>query len=263
MSEAMPAEQLTVELIPAFQDNYIYLLRVPGSDVVGIVDAGDAAPAIAELDRQGLTLTHIFNTHHHPDHVGGNDALKARFPRARLIGPASETARISGMDQTVADGEKVKFGPLSFKVIEVPGHTSGHIAFWTEQGQAVFCGDTLFAMGCGRMFEGNAAQMWSSLGKLKWLPSATRVYCGHEYTQTNARFALTVDPDNAALVGRAAEVAQLRAAGKPTIPSTIGLENETNPFLRADEPAIAKAVGLAGADPVQVFAEIRLRKDNF
>jgi hydroxyacylglutathione hydrolase len=263
MSEAMHAEHLTVELIPAFQDNYIYLLRVPGSDVVGIVDAGDAAPAIAELDRQGLTLTHIFNTHHHPDHVGGNDALKARFPKAKLIGPASETARIPGMDQTVVDGEKVEFGPLSFKVVEVPGHTRGHIAFWTEQGAAVFCGDTLFAMGCGRMFEGNAAQMWNSLGKLKWLPSVTRVYCGHEYTQTNARFALTVDPDNAALVSRAAEVAQLRAAGKPTIPSTIGLENETNPFLRADEPAIARAVGLAGADPVQVFAEIRLRKDNF
>jgi hydroxyacylglutathione hydrolase len=263
MSEAMHAEHLTVELIPAFQDNYIYLLRVPGSNVVGIVDAGDAAPAITELDRQGLTLTHIFNTHHHPDHVGGNAALKARFPEAKLIGPASEAARIPGMDQTVVDGEKVAFGPLLFKVIEVPGHTRGHIAFWTEQGAAVFCGDTLFAMGCGRMFEGNAAQMWNSLGKLKWLPSVTRVYCGHEYTQTNARFALTVDPDNAALVSRADEVAQLRAAGKPTIPSTIGLENETNPFLRADEPAIARAVGLAGADPVQVFAEIRLRKDNF
>jgi hydroxyacylglutathione hydrolase len=260
---ASNAEQLKVELIPAFQDNYIYLLRVPGSDVVGLVDAGDAAPAIAELDRQGLTLTHIFNTHHHPDHVGGNGALKARFPDAVLIGPASETARIPGMDVTVSDGDKVAFGPLSFKAIEVPGHTTGHTAFFTEQGQAVFSGDTLFAMGCGRMFEGNAAQMWNSLGKLKWLPSSTRVYCGHEYTLTNARFALTVDPDNQKLVSRAAEVEALRAAGKPTIPSTIGLENETNPFLRADEPDVAKAVGLPGADPVEVFAEIRLRKDNF
>jgi hydroxyacylglutathione hydrolase len=266
VSEAMSAqadEQLNVELIPAFQDNYIYLLRVPGSDVVGLVDAGDATPAIAELNRQGLTLTHIFNTHHHPDHVGGNDALKGRFPDATLIGPASEIMRIPGMDLTVSDGDRVEFGPLSFKVIEVPGHTRGHIAFWTEKGEAVFSGDTLFAMGCGRMFEGNAAQMWNSLGKLKWLPSVTRVYCGHEYTQTNARFALTVDPDNGILIQRAAEVDRLRAVGKPTIPSTIGLENETNPFLRADEPAIAKAVGLPGADPVQVFAEIRLRKDNF
>jgi hydroxyacylglutathione hydrolase len=258
-----PATELNVEIIPAFQDNYIYLLRTPGSDVVGILDAGDATPALAELDRQGLTLTHIFNTHHHPDHVGGNNALKARFPDALLIGPASETGRIPGMDVTVSDGDKVEFGPLSFKVMAVPGHTTGHIAFWTEQGQAVFSGDTLFAMGCGRMFEGTAAQMWNSLGKLKWLPSVTRVYCGHEYTQTNARFALTVDPDNQILVARAAEVDRLRAAGKPTIPSNIGLENQTNPFLRADEPAVAKAVGMAGADPVSVFAEIRLRKDNF
>lgn len=145
----------------------------------------------------------------------------------------------------------------------MPGHTRGHIALWTEQGRAVFCGDTLFAMGCGRMFEGNAEQMWNSLGKLRWLPSDTRVYCGHEYTQNNARFAVTVDPENTALAKRFEEVKQLRAAGKPTIPSTIGLENDTNPFLRADEPGIAKAVGLAGADPVTVFAEIRQRKDNF
>jgi hydroxyacylglutathione hydrolase len=259
----MSTEALRVELISAFQDNYIYLLREPDSDVVGIVDAGDAAPAIAELDRQGLTLTHIFNTHHHPDHVGGNDALKARFPNAALVGPRSEVERIPGMDVTVADGDKVDFGTLSFKVIAVPGHTRGHIALWTEKGEAVFSGDTLFAMGCGRMFEGNADQMWNSLGKLKWLPSNTRVYCGHEYTRTNARFALTVDPDNQVLAERAEEVERLRAEGKPTIPSTIGLENETNPFLRADEPAIAKAVGMPGADPVKVFAEIRLRKDNF
>ena len=259
----MPTEALSVELISAFQDNYIYLLREPDSDVVGIVDAGDAAPAIAELDRQGLTLTHIFNTHHHIDHVGGNDALKARFPNAALVGPKSEAERIPGMDVTVADGDKVDFGTLSFKVIEVPGHTRGHIALWTDRGEAVFSGDTLFAMGCGRMFEGNADQMWQSLSKLKWLPSSTRVYCGHEYTRTNARFALTVDPDNEALVRRAAEVERLRAVGKPTIPSTMGLENETNPFLRADEPAIARAVGMPGADPVKVFAEIRLRKDNF
>ena len=259
----MSTEALSVELIPAFQDNYIYLLREPDSDAVGIVDAGDAAPAIAELDRQGLTLTHIFNTHHHPDHAGGNDALKARFPGATLVAPKSEVARIPGIDLAVADGDKVDFGTLSFKVIEVPGHTRGHIALFTEKGEAVFSGDTLFAMGCGRMFEGDAGQMWSSLGKLKWLPSNTRVYCGHEYTRTNARFALTVDPDNRKLAERAEEVERLRAEGKPTIPSTIGLENETNPFLRADEPAIAKAIGMAGADPVKVFAEIRLRKDNF
>jgi len=262
-AENLPIDTLSVELIPAFQDNYIYLLRAPGSEDIGIVDAGDAAPAIAELERQGLTLTHIFNTHHHPDHMGGNDALKARFPKAKLVAPKSEVERIPGIDEKVADGDRVAFGGLTFKVIEVPGHTRGHIALWTEQGRAVFCGDTLFAMGCGRMFEGHAEQMWNSLGKLRWLPSDTRVYCGHEYTQNNARFAVTVDPENTTLAKRFEEVKQLRAAGKPTIPSTIGLENETNPFLRADEPGIAKAVGLAGADPVTVFAEIRQRKDNF
>jgi hydroxyacylglutathione hydrolase len=254
---------LTVELVPAFQDNYIYLLRTPGSSDVGIVDAGDAAPALAELDRQGLTLTHIFNTHHHPDHIGGNDALKARFPKAKLIGPASETARIAGMDVTLKDGDAVDFGTIHFKTLEVPGHTTGHIALYTEDGNAVFSGDTLFAMGCGRMFEGTAPQMWNSLNKLKRLPPATRVYCGHEYTQGNARFTLTVDPSNKAAVDRAAEVDRLRTANLPTIPSTIGLENETNPFLRADDPAVATGVGLPGADPVTVFAEVRRRKDNF
>jgi len=256
-------ERLNVALIPAFQDNYIYLLREPGSDAVGIVDAGDAAPALVELERQGLILTHIFNTHHHPDHIGGNEALKARFPKAQLIGPRSETGRIAGMDVTVKDGDMVAFGELSFKVIEVPGHTTGHIAFWSEEAAAVFCGDTLFAMGCGRMFEGTAEQMWRSLGRLKVLPADTRVYCGHEYTQNNARFALTVDPGNRALADRAAEVNRLRAEGRPTIPSTMGLEVRTNPFLRADDPAIAQTVGLAHADPVRVFAEVRQRKDNF
>src|SRR3569623_904582 len=142
----MSAQDLNVELIPAFPDNYIYLLRTPGSDEVGIVDAGDAGQAIAELDRQGLPLTHIFNTHHHPDHMGGNAVLKARFPKAKLGGPKSEVGRIPGMDVTVADGDTVEFGGLTFKVSEVPGHTRGHIALWTDKGQALFCGDTLFAM---------------------------------------------------------------------------------------------------------------------
>jgi hydroxyacylglutathione hydrolase len=254
---------LNVELIPAFSDNYIYLVRDPGGDAVGIVDAGDAAPALAELDRQGLALTHILSTHHHPDHVGGNGALKARFPDAKLIGPKSETGRIPNMDMMVEDGDFVPFGTLSFKVIAVPGHTTGHVAYWSDKGEAVFCGDTLFAMGCGRMFEGTPPMFWGSLNKLKWLPSVTRVYCGHEYTQTNARFTLTVDPDNQAVVARAAEVDRLRAAGKPTLPSTIGLENETNPFLRADDPVVARNLGMEGADPVAVFAEIRRRKDDF
>ncbi len=254
---------LDVALIPAFQDNYIYLLQTPGSRDVGIVDAGDAGPAIAELERQGLTPTHIFNTHHHPDHVGGNAALKARYPEAKIIGPRSEAARIPDMDRTVGEGDIVDFAGITFKVLEVPGHTTGHIAFFTDEGEAVFCGDTLFAMGCGRMFEGNPPQFWSSLGKLRALPAATRVYCGHEYTQTNARFTLSVDPDNPAVARRAAEIDRLRAEAKPTIPSTIGLENETNPFLRADDPVIARNVGMEGAAPYEIFAEVRRRKDRF
>ncbi|HTJ63549.1 MAG TPA: hydroxyacylglutathione hydrolase [Alphaproteobacteria bacterium] len=254
---------LNVELIPAFQDNYIYLLRTPGSDDVGIVDAGDAVPALAQLDRHGLTLTHIFNTHHHPDHIGGNDALKARFPNAKLVGPASETVRIPGMDVKLKDGDTYGFGTIHFETLEVPGHTTGHIALFSQDGNALFCGDTLFAMGCGRMFEGTAPQMWHSLSRLKQLPPETRVYCAHEYTQGNARFTLTVDPTNKAAVARVDEVNRLRAEGKPTVPSTIGLENKTNPFLRADDPTVAENVGLAGADPVAVFAEVRRRKDNF
>lgn len=256
-------EVLDVTLIPAFSDNYIYLLRARGSGVVGIVDPGEAEPVFAALDRLEIMPTHIFNTHHHPDHTGGNEAIKERYPQARLIGPKSEMSRISGLERIVIEGDTISFGTVSFQVIEVPGHTRGHVAFWSEDGNALFCGDTLFSMGCGRLFEGTPQQMWTSLRKLSSLPHETRVYCGHEYSQANARFALTVDPGNAALAKRAAEVDALRKAGEPTIPSTVGLENATNPFLRADRPEIAKAVELDGADPVKVFAEIRARKDKF
>ena len=255
--------RLDVELIPALTDNYIYLLTQNGSDAVGLVDVGDAAPAIAALERRGLTPTQIFSTHHHDDHSGGNGAVKARYPNAKIVAPKNEIARIPGIDIAVSEGDIVPFGTLSFKVIEVPGHTRGHIALWTEDGNAVFSGDTLFALGCGRLFEGTPDQMVRSLAKLAALPPQTRIFCGHEYTQNNARFAVTVDPKNTALAQRAAEIHILRAAGQPTIPSTIELELRTNPFLRADDPAIAATIGLAGADPVSVFADIRRRKDKF
>jgi hydroxyacylglutathione hydrolase len=254
---------LDVELVPAFRDNYIYLLTVADSNDVGIVDAGDAAPALAALEGLGLTLTHIFNTHHHADHMGGNAALKARFPQATLIAPKSEALRIADIDLPVAEGDIVAFGGLSFTVLEVPGHTTGHIAFWSRDGRALFCGDTLFSLGCGRMFEGTAEQMWHSLSRLRALPPETRVYCGHEYTENNARFAVTVDPQNVALLERAREVRLLRLEGHPTIPPTLRLENLTNPFLRADNPILAREIGMEGADPVAVFAEMRRRKDVF
>ena len=180
-----------------------------------------------------------------------------------LVAPKSEVERIPGIDETVADGDRVAFGGLTFKVIEVPGHTRGHIALWTEQGQAVFCGDTLFSLGCGRMFEGTPPMMWASLEKLRRLPGETRIFCGHEYTAANARFAVSIDPENAALRRREAEVTRLRAEGKFTIPSTMAEERAANPFLRADDAGLATAVGRAGAAPSEVFGEIRRLKDNF
>jgi hydroxyacylglutathione hydrolase len=253
---------MDIQLIPAFSDNYVYLFKDPASEAVGIVDPGEARPVFAALDRLGWRPTHIFNTHHHADHIGGNGALKQRFG-CTIVGPSKERHRIPDMDVTVGDEDTYRFGSQEVRVFETPGHTSGHISLWFPDASALFSGDTLFALGCGRLFEGTPAQMWNSLLKLRDLPADTRIFCGHEYTLSNARFAVTVDPDNPALKERAADIAVLRDAGKPTIPTTLGVERATNPFLRADDPNIAAAVGLAGADPVEVFAEIRRRKDKF
>lgn len=254
-----PMTRLSVTLIPAFQDNYIYLLR--SGDAVGVVDPGDAAPVVAALDQAGLKPTHIFNTHHHADHIGGDAALVERYD-CPVIGHAADRHRIA-LDVALDDGDHVAFGETEARVIATPGHTSGHIAFWFEQDRALFAGDTLFSLGCGRLFEGTAAQMWHSLSRLAALPDDTLLYCGHEYTLSNARFALSVDPDNAPLRRLAEEVADRRTAGRPTIPARLGLEKQTNPFLRADAPELAHAVGLADAPPELVFAEIRRRKDQF
>jgi hydroxyacylglutathione hydrolase len=245
-------------VVPCLSDNYAYLVKA--GDACAVVDPSEPGPIRAALKARGWGLSHILNTHHHLDHTGGNLALKEEFG-AKVVGPGKDAARIPGLDIGVDEASGWEFAGAKVPVLEVPAHTRGAITF-VIAGNA-FTGDTLFAMGCGRMFEGNAEQMWSSLGKLKGLPPDTRVYCGHEYTRTNARFAVTVDPENAALAARAEQVERLRAENKPTIPSTMGLEYETNPFLRADEQSIARAVGLAGADPVTVFAEIRQRKDNF
>jgi hydroxyacylglutathione hydrolase len=253
---------MNIEIIPAFSDNYVYLLRDPDTDAVGVVDPGDAGPVLAALDRLGWRLTHIFNTHHHNDHIGGNRILKDRYG-APVIGPRADADRIPDLDLGVGDGDSLKFGSQDVGVLEVPGHTRAHIAFWFPDAGVLFPGDTLFALGCGRLFEGTPEQMWHSLGKLRDLPADTRIYCGHEYTQSNARFALSIDPDNPALRERAAHIDALRAEGRPTIPSTLGEERLTNPFLRADDPDLSAAVGLAGGDPVAVFAEIRRRKDHF
>jgi hydroxyacylglutathione hydrolase len=253
---------LEIRPVPLLQDNYGYLLHDAATGSTGIVDPSEAAPVLAAAAAAGWAITHIINTHHHPDHTGGNLGVK-EATGAVLVGPKPDAARIPGLDVGVDEGDRFELGSASAEILFIPGHTRGHIAFWFEGSEALFCGDTLFSLGCGRMFEGTPELMWSSLKKLRALPDATRVFCGHEYTQSNARFAVTVDPQNAALKRRAAEVDRLRAAGHPTIPSSLGEEKAANPFLRADDPAVAAGVGLAGADPVAVFAEVRRRKDSF
>jgi hydroxyacylglutathione hydrolase len=252
---------LEIEIVPALSDNYVYLLHDAGSGATAVVDPGEAPPVLAALDRHSWTLTHILATHHHMDHIGGVPELRERFA-VTLIGPAAET-RIPGIDIAVADGDRCRVGDAEARVFEVPGHTLGHIAFWFAGSEALFSGDTLFALGCGRMFEGNPPGFWHSLDKLRALPDATRVYCGHEYTQSNLKFALSVDPDNAALQAAGKRIVALRAEGKPTIPSLMGEERAANPFLRADDPGMQASLGMSGADPAAVFGELRARKDKF
>jgi hydroxyacylglutathione hydrolase len=253
---------LQIELVPVLSDNYVYLLHEPESGETAVVDPAVADAPLAAAERRGWRITRILNTHHHPDHTGGNLEVK-KATGAPIVGPKPDRDRIPGIDVEVDEGDLYDVGDQTAKVFFTPGHTRGHIAFWFESSRALFCGDTLFALGCGRLFEGTPAQMWDSLGKLRRLPAETRIYCGHEYTQANARFALSVDPDNARLQERAREIDALRADKQPTIPSTIGEELETNPFLRADDAGLARQVGLEGADPVEVFAEVRRRKDSF
>ena len=253
--------ELIIRQLNALRDNYVYLLHDPDTDATAAVDPSEAAPVERALAETGWRLTHILNTHHHPDHTGGNLALKAKWD-CTIVGPRADRARIPSIDIDLADGDEYAFGQQVARVFDVPGHTRGHIAFWFAGSRALFSGDTLFTLGCGRLFEGTPQQMWSSLSKLRALPPETRVFCGHEYTQANARFALTVEPGNAALVDRSHRVDQLRAAGRPTVPATMGEERATNPFLRADEPALQAAMGAAG-DAVATFAEIRRRKDVF
>ena len=244
-------------------DNFGVLVHDSATRATAAVDAPDATPILAALAEREWRLTDILITHHHFDHVQGLAGLKAQFPAARIIGPAKEAAKIGHLDVMVSEGDDIGAGALSAAVIEVPGHTSGHVAYWFEEKDILFAGDTLFAMGCGRGFEEPPRVLYESLMKLAALPGKTQVYCGHEYTLANARFALTVDPDNPVLRKRAAEVARLRGEGKFTLPTTITKELETNPFLRADDPAIKAALGMSGADPADVFAELRARKNKF
>jgi hydroxyacylglutathione hydrolase len=253
---------LQIELLPLLSDNYGYLLFEPESGTSAVVDPAEAAPVLAALREHGRGLDMILCTHHHGDHVGGNRELKAATG-CRIWGPEADRHRIPGLDVGVREGDTVEVGRVGLRVLETPGHTTGHISFYAPEAKALFCGDTLFALGCGKLLEGDGVMMWDSLSKLMTLPDETRVYCGHEYTESNARFALSLDPDNEALVERGADVRHQRAVGAPTVPSTIGLERVTNPFLRAADPYLRARLGLQRSSEAEVFTEIRRRKDHF
>jgi hydroxyacylglutathione hydrolase len=248
-------------LFACLSDNYGVLLHDPESGATASIDAPEAAPIEEALKATGWKLTDILVTHHHHDHTGGIAALKQKH-KCRVVAPAKGNG-IPGVDEPVREGDGVVVGNLAAKVIETPGHTLDHIAYWFPKDRLGFVGDTLFSIGCGRVIEGNATMMWRSLVKLRDLPNETQIYCGHEYTAANIRFALTIDKDNPVLLARAAQVERLREEGAPTIPVTIGDEKLANPFLRADVPDLAADIGMAGKPAAEVFAEIRGRKDRF
>jgi hydroxyacylglutathione hydrolase len=254
--------ELRVDPVPCLKDNYAWLAYDREDGVCAIVDPAEAAPVRAALAAKGLRPTHILNTHHHADHVGANLELKAEYGLT-IVGPAKDAERIPGIDVGVVEGDHFRLGRHSARVLEIPAHTRGHIAFAFEEDEVLFPGDTLFAMGCGRLFEGDPPTMWASLSKLMRLSDALRVYCAHEYTEANGRFALVLEPGNEKLQRRMDNVRDIRAKGLPTLPSTIGWEKDTNPFLRPASPEIRRNLGLESAPDVDVFAEARRRKDGF
>lgn len=254
---------LVVERIKALRDNYSYLIYDPASGWAAVVDPAEAEPVEEVLRAQALSPQFVFNTHHHFDHIGGNADL-IRDYGCQVVAPLADRHRIHPVDRGVGDGELIQFGASRVRVMTIPGHTLGHVAYWFEPEGFLFCGDTLFSVGCGRLFEGTPEMMWASLTKLMGLPPQTQIYCGHEYTEANCRFALTVEPANVALQQRYAEVVELRRRGVPTVPSTLAEELAVNPFLRAGTSLeLAGAVGLPGRSAVEIFAELRRRKDTY
>jgi len=253
---------LQVHQFPCLSDNYGFLIRDDATGTVACIDTPDGDAIVRQLDDLGWPLHMILNTHWHPDHVGGNAMLKKRYD-CEIVGPVHEAARIPNIDRTVDEGDVVAVGECQAQVLHTPGHTLGHIVYHFVAAQKAFVGDTLFAMGCGRLFEGSPQQMWASLSRLRDWPEETVIYCAHEYTQANARFALSVDAGNAELQARAQWVDARRASGEFTVPTTIALERATNPFLRADDAGVQAAIGMSGAPFHEAFAEIRRRKDQF
>ena len=253
---------LEFETVPCLSDNYAYLVHEPDTGATAVVDVPEAKPILDALERRGWTLTDVLLTHHHWDHVDGLTALLENAP-ALVTGAAADAHRLPPLDIAVREGDVVKIGNEAGTVIDVSGHTVGHIAFHFPASKLAFTADSLMALGCGRVFEGTMPQMWESLSKLAALPEDTVICSGHEYTMANAKFALSIDPDNPRLISRSKAVEQARSKGEPTVPSVLREELETNPFLRAGDPGLQAAIGMEGAEPADVFAEIRARKDRF
>lgn len=263
ISSSVPVlrSSLQIELVPCLSDNYAYLLHDPDSNFTAVVDPSEAGPVNKRLQKRGLALTHILCTHHHGDHTGGNLELKKKY-HAQVVGAASDQNRIPGIDVPLVD--RWQFGSQEVLVIDTPGHTRGHCSFYFPSSGVIFTGDTLFSLGCGRLFEGTPEEMWSSLTKLLALPDETLIYCGHEYTQSNAKFSLSVEPRNERLQKRAQEITNLRESGQPTIPTTLEEEKATNPFLRPHSLEIRKVLSIReDASDIDSFAAIRRAKDHF
>lgn len=253
---------LQIHMFPCLQDNYGYLVHDPDSGETASIDTPEADRILAEARAMGWRITQIWNTHWHPDHAGGNEQIKTETG-CTIFGPKGEAAKIPALDVALGEGDEARLGNHVARVLDVGGHTLGHIAYHLPGDKVAFVGDALFALGCGRVFEGTFGQMWTSLSKLAALPKETAVYCAHEYTQSNARFAITIEPQNTALQARVKEIDSLRARGEPTVPTTIGLELETNPFLRADAASVRATIQMPDAPAADVFAEVRRRKDAF
>lgn len=253
---------LDIHQFPCLSDNYGVLVHDAASGRTASIDAPDGAAVLAALAEKGWTLTDIFTTHHHQDHVGGNIEVK-EATGCTITGPAAEAERIPGIDRTVKDGDSFDFAGHKVIVTATPGHTLGHVIYHLPDDKVAFVADTLFALGCGRVLEGTLEQMWESVEKVGALPGDTALYCGHEYTEANLRFALAIEPGNAALVTRGEEIRKLRAAGRPTLPTTVALERSTNPFLRSDAPGVRASAGLPDGSPAEVFAATRRAKDVF
>lgn len=252
---------LEIVLLPCLTDNYCVLLHEPDSGETAAIDAPNAAAIKGALAERGWRLNHIFVTHHHTDHTAGIDELKA-FYGATVTGPEAEADRIPALTRVVTAKSELSFAGHPIEVLETPGHTLGHVTYWFPADGIAFTGDTLFSLGCGKIFEGDPEMMWESVSKIAALPDETKIYCGHEYTLNNARFALTIEPENDALKSRVADVEALRAAGQPTLPTTIGLEKATNPFLRPKSRAIQARLGMLGAPEWEVFARVRQLKNK-